>query len=707
MKIKVISVLVLLGMVFGSVPVFFPSPVAANEDVGWYEEFSVTTNNVSYYGHNRKDYSDTLYHVIHTWPAGPDSYHYFYNNDEHELTNPLCFSWGCCTDQVKIGSLQRSVFSWDTSAIEPDMEVVSGRVKIKFNTAGYTENCKYAVQLYNHQGGSLYPHEFEDYTAGEWGGILAIRQSGLFDKIEADIAASDYTVFELTEFGLAYINRGGTTQMWLKFVLDGEDLYGMEVVSGGSTSYDYYKETFEPVLELEYIAEPSDREVEEEENDDEGGSGNSTTGVSWLTPRCAFSDEKVGFRIEGDAGTEFVANLVGSDGMIANVGDSIRVNGYFYWYPFLNAYDGWIRCEVEVFDVNSTYGWSKHYVEAGNCRSYAKYLEDEDVSWVREVKDYQTSDYDEVLEWYWITGLESDELSDVTLTLRQGGARSNDIYEDTLDDIVVDYMECVDSNNYDLIASRYILGAMGGVVDDLDGLILDFDNPFVSLAKGYYYARIYRPDYGILKPVSAWWYCEANEFIVAEDDDCRDAEYFNVLIHNDVELNFDDRFKDASLCILGGGYTCEEGIIDEVDYNIQLDYALPEADVLLEISTTVDEYVHRSLFSTSGDDGGDDGGGGVPPIPDVLPADVAAVIEWLDDLFDTAGGRWLIMLGLMLLAALVFYKKHPKVVLIVCLGILGFGIAAGWVDVWVTVLLGIGGGLYLWHKVGGSKKQGE
>jgi hypothetical protein len=60
----------------------------------------------------------------------------------------------------------------------------------------------------------------------------------------------------------------------------------------------------------------------------------------------------------------------------------------------------------------------------------------------------------------------------------------------------------------------------------------------------------------------------------------------------------------------------------------------------------------------------------------------------------------------MAIIALIFYRKHRTVAIILCLVVIAFGIVIGWIDVWLVVLLSIGGGLIIWKFVVGQRGAG-
>jgi len=372
---------------------------------------------------------------------------------------------------------------------------------------------------------------------------------------------------------------------------------------------------------------------------------------------------------------------------------------------------GKFRCEVPAKSKVSTWGWSEAFKNAGSMRTFAMKLETEAVSWATDVDQYQVHVADTVMIWYWLSGIESAEISTTSLTIRQGGARTNDIYTSDLDDLASGYMECEDSCNYFMMASRYILAAMGEVADDLDGLIMNLDNPLVGVSKGYYYARIYKSGEGLLIPVSAYWYCEECNLtacpvvcdlaIYIIDAVYAEGDSIPVMILNDADLNFNNRFKNASLWVVDYTITPVTGVIDDSEYLINITRSAGATTLLLTISTTLDDYIHHSYLALT-----EEGGPPpvIPPIPG-LPGSFGDWWDWVTGVFSGTSGHWLIMILAMGFVALIFYRKHRTVAIVLCFSIIGFGIVIGWIDIWLVVLLGIIAGIVIWRLVAGSHRQ--
>lgn len=649
--------------------------------------------------------------MLHNVPLVPDTKHYRKSTDTYI---DIAMDWRTANGVRYLNILTRSIFGFNTGAINASEEITGGRIKLKVGGLTTVGEGKFAIAFYPYTGEDYTPpHDFTD-----WDKVTfnldpndALTEPKTYVEINAAKVAGTYLEFELTQAGIDYINRGGNTVMWLRFCFDGAGTTGLPVYyDTGMCIYYFYRTgtSLIPILELDTLRGIASREICDHSNAAEGGGGGSIDAVSWLTPRCAWNDEQAGFRIEGDAGEGFTAKMLGADDVVLDeITDTIRTNDYFYWYPALEGYTGKFRCAVTSASVNSTWGWSEQFRNAGSMRTFAMQLENEDTSWAADIDTYQVHAADTVMVWYWLSGITEDELSTTTLTIRQGGARSNDVYSEYLDDLVISYMECDDPCNYFLVASRYILAVMGEVVDDLDGLILDLDNPLVGVSKGYYYARIYKPGEGLLIPVSAYWYVGECS-LTACPPACDLAIYIiegtyavgvavPVMVLNTLDLDFSDRFKNIEVSIIGRSEEPVQGVINDEQYVISITRTANAVTLLLTISTTLDGYVHHSYLTLPEE------GGIIPPVtPPWGPGGtLGAWWDWFVGLFSSTWGHWLLMLLLMFIAALIFYKKHRTVAVILCLGILGFGIVIGWIDIWLIVLLGLVGGWIIWKVVVG------
>jgi len=713
---RALFILIILTLLFSGL-IIQSVPVLADEALGWQTtEECPFLGYVTDFWHYSVSTSETLYNALHDVPLVSDSKHYRKTTDTYI---DLAFQWSGSDDDHSWTVLTRSIFGWDSGAINASNEITGGRIKLKVEGLSTYGGAQYAIAFYPYTGEDFTPpHEFTDWDALTFNlnPDDALTEPKTYVEAAAAKAGGTYLEFELTQTGIDYINKGGNTIMWLRFCFDGAGAVPQPVrYRSGICIYYFYRTGVNliPILELDYLRGIASREICDHSNAAEGGGGGSIDAVSWLTPRCAWNDEQAGFRIEGDAGEGFTAKMIGADDVILDeITDTIRTNDYFYWYPALEGYTGKFKCAVTSASVNSTWGWSEQFRDAGTMRTFAMQLENEDTSWATDIDTYQVHVADTIMAWYWLSGITEDELSTTTLTIRQGGARENDIFSEYLDDLVTDYMECEDSCNYFMVASRYILAAMGEVEDDLDGLILNLDNPLVGVSKGYYYARIYKTGEGLLIPVSAYWYVDECDLITCPPS-CDLAIYIiegsyavgasvPVMILNNMDLNFDDRFKNVTLSVVDNSDAPVQGVINIEQYVITIIRPANAITLLLTISTTLDDYVHHSYLTLSAEGAEPPV---IPPIPG-LPGGWGDAWDWFIDLFSSTWGHWLLMLFLMVIVALIFYRKHRTVTVILCLGIIGFGVVIGWIDVWLVALLGILAGLIIWKLLASSRHPG-
>jgi hypothetical protein len=120
----------------------------------------------------------------------------------------------------------------------------------------------------------------------------------------------------------------------------------------------------------------------------------------------------------------------------------------------------------------------------------------------------------------------------------------------------------------------------------------------------------------------------------------------------------------------------------------------------LVYGTTYCYQIHTDYGDTLGNvvcfrAGYDSGGGGT------------GYTGWVGDIIgfiNSTLGHWILMFLGMAVVALIFFRKHRAVALILSLVILGLGIGVGWVDPWIVILLSIVGGLLIWRLIASSRQ---
>jgi hypothetical protein len=81
------------------------------------------------------------------------------------------------------------------------------------------------------------------------------------------------------------------------------------------------------------------------------------------------------------------------------------------------------------------------------------------------------------------------------------------------------------------------------------------------------------------------------------------------------------------------------------------------------------------------------------------------VMTWVSDLWEGAGGKWILLI-LLIAAEAILFRKHKAIGVIVALALVALWIVLGWVDVWIVALLAIGAGFAIWGLLRGRSKGG-
>lgn len=90
----------------------------------------------------------------------------------------------------------------------------------------------------------------------------------------------------------------------------------------------------------------------------------------------------------------------------------------------------------------------------------------------------------------------------------------------------------------------------------------------------------------------------------------------------------------------------------------------------------------------------------VPVDDDGVYGVYARMWNWISN---STAGHWLVLVFGMGMVGIIFQRRR-EVAIIMCLLILGVGIAVGWVDTWIIVLLALGAGLTIWRMVSGRRE---
>ena len=592
-------------------------------------------------------------------------------------------------------SVNKVLMSWDTSGLPDNAEIKSAKLRLYVLGAVSYGGWEFNVNFYKFHGtrdGSYnwlndkaeYYNFDQDYLGA---------QSMVFE----DMPTGGWVEIPLNARGLAEIHNDGYTVMWARSVVEAIS-YEPSWIDVACASYISVDTSYgggeEPQLVVEYVTPISPRVVTAVDNEAPGGAGDDLTDIIWLTPRCAFDDEEVKVQVNGEAGCPFILKATNGSQVIDTVTDAIKSDGKFQYKFNLAGYAGKFRIEAKetttghTDTIVSTWGWSEQFVDAGSCKTWAKYLEEESASWRRAEKDYRIASETEVLKFYWLSNMLEAEIPDCELDIRQAGATQQSVYNSTLADLLDDYYECEESDNDNLVSSRYILASMGDVADDLDGLIIDLDIALVNSAKGIYYANISQLEEYKLEAISGYLYMGIGELKITE-------EYigfgdYNVQIVNDINIGFQANLSEITVEVKEGDQVRQTTLeVLDSSNKVVTSHWLGEGDwsLLLTLGESGENFEYKRLWDATQGPGGEEGGGGGGG----LPGGVDDIWDWLTE----GVGRWVLLILCISLEALIFHK-HKEVVVILACCLLAVWIVLEWVDLWLVVLLALGAGLSVW-----------
>jgi hypothetical protein len=646
--------------------------------------------------------SGTMYRFIHSHGgADAQSFSHITKGPDHELDSAVSgkdISLQASYQEDKWGTSEKLLLDFDTSTLDDGIEITGGQIRLYLYWKGNAGGKIWSVSFYRFTGDADGSYTLND----DWNEYNFVDFVQLGEPILYSEITEGWNSFDLTQAGIDYINKTGHTAMWMRFSLEAAGLYPVWV-SNCFVQYSFtYSGEIKPILSVDYEGEPSPRIVNEEENEDEGDYvGDNITGISWMTPRLAWNDEKAGFRVEGDIGASCNLTMVSDSGVVlASKADVIRSNGFFYWYPELDGYTGRFRLLEGNQVVWSQWAYSEDYVSAGNNRSWAKWLEVPGDSWRRDIKTYVVES-SEMMKFYWLSDLAESELGGVNMAVSQGGARTRTMYTDNMSGLVSGYMGCEDADNYNLVSSRYILASMSGVSDDWDGLILDFSNPLVSMAKGFYFYKMWEPGGEGITPASAYWYCRDPNISVDIGGSFVAGGDTTVKVESASELNLRNALSELSVVLYrgdGGVEDSSDGVWSGSDEASLVVVPSDEGSgkwVLFQMGD--DDYTHHSIWDlVIGPGGGGGGGGGGGDEVDVL----RDMRSWFNRFLaliglNSAGGRWLFILLLVLLETVFLYKRTLILTLVLCVTI-GLAMSADWISPWIISVLGLILGFVIW-----------
>lgn len=601
---------------------------------------------------------------------------------------------------------QRSLLQWDTSGRGfgdnlDNVLSVTIRCKVSEDTIGYGDGILFTLyeQLTEPSGGWLTTLAAGDYDI--IGGIGTNTLCNTEDQDDYDV--NDWVEFEIydTMWEEIFFNDYDNSCVAMQSIAD-RSMTAPAWSSDYTDRIKFYASTYPAELVIEYYAAPPEMVVEVDPNDDvdpDTDGSEVSDNITWISPRCGFSNETIAFEVHGDSGAPVDLSLVTSGGQVLDtIDDSVRVDSdYRASFNVNTAFQGFVRCVDSYSNIESEWGYISRRVNTQEI-GYV-YAELTDYPQYEEPFSTYCHHDGDIMIVHWKTGLDPSDYPDESLRCWYLGDSGNEEYNETFDDLVDDYFKITDQDvgdNDDLAAWRFALFAFNDSpagFNDFDEIINVLDIDYSITTSGFYQFLLYEDGVGEDTTThSAEWFIE---------DPVTDGLLFNVVGADPGSSG------EIDVSIYAGDYSnvlyyLHEYTVNVYNYNDQvidtasgtlslndtiINVSAPAVgsgiiEIILTDSTISYSYIyHIPIQVTYDDDGGS--------ITDMGEGFWAMFTDTIDNIgLDNPGGHWLIILILMILVALMVWKdKLLRIIL--PLGVLAFGLVTSFLDLWIVILLAI------------------
>lgn len=455
------------------------------------------------------------------------------------------------------------------------------------------------------------------------------------------------------------------------------------------------------------ISQVSNRNAVIDENDDVDTVTDGTeevNAVDWITPRCAYADEDIGFLVTGDSGAEIDMKLYDGNGVeIDVVADSVRVDGYYRWTVEVPpSQKGFIRAYENNSGIYSDWGYCMPEPEEDQVANSVQALNADYPQWFEPWYKYRAIG-NTVMVYHYKVAVSTSDFSEYSFRLWHLGDSGSEVYNETLADICDDYF-CNDADNDSMAQWRYMLFSFNGGdlgLNDRDGLIQDLEIEYSYSTSGFYQGLVYEDGVaGLTDTKTCYWYNKYNN-----DGITWQINSANLGIGNELTITLDTGDYSHILTELSTVdvelYIGDEDNIGTLLYTYDDEILTDNMHVFdLELPSWVDDYYIKLTMH------GSSSYNHVMAIPISVTSsggDGSAFSEWFDLLgkFDesmgnfglggSAGHIFLMCIGMV--GSFIIFHKSRLMRIIIPVSIFALSMAMGWVPVWMFVLIAMGAGL--------------
>jgi hypothetical protein len=468
-----------------------------------------------------------------------------------------------------------------------------------------------------------------------------------------------------------------------------------------------------PYLIINYVADSVIRTIVVDPN---GTVNPAPTGeevannITWGSPRCAFADEQIFFKVNGEWGANVTLKCVGDDGSIlAAHQDSIRDNLCYNWsFTISPSYEGWVRCIEDKFSLVSEWGRVEPSPSSTmvNLTCYAKRTE-------YPQYDYPFSDYavykDGLMYYYWKTNIESGNITNYNFALWPcGNNGTSTFYNSTLNDINTNIYKCTANNTF-LAAYRYLIFTPfieSSGFNNRDGLIYNLNQEYNLSTSGFIVPIIYNNNTeGVLTNAhSAYFYvknAETDGLKMWSDTGVMAGSVMNGYINCGQYSHVADNLGLLALQTIDNSGNVRSGSNAGVVYGAnEVSITAPSDNGNFQLRFTFSDNTKSPYYSYIHDVDFTVGGGELPSTSELTGTTWQGILGKFKNFLarwglDNTLGHCIIILFLCILVA-IFFRKLPAVATGLILLIIAAGFIADWLPKYLLVLLCITAGIIIY-----------
>lgn len=437
--------------------------------------------------------------------------------------------------------------------------------------------------------------------------------------------------------------------------------------------------------------------------------------MTWGSPRCAYSDETIYFKVYGDSGANITLRCIGSDGtLLATQTDEVRVDGLYNWsFVVPSTYSGWIRAYEDKNGLYSTWGYIDrspsptmlNLTTYAYSTSYPQY--DNPFSYYSVYKDG-------LMFVYWASNIVTAELGYYNLGLWvSGNTTYGTMFSENFTWMADSYYNIDYTSNRYLAANRYAIYCpqiISSGFNNGDGLVYNLNREYDMTSSGFIVPVIYDNVTGavIAECHSAYYYLQNsdNDGVKISTDTVVEAnKTISVYINVGAASMIPSRLSNLTVQLIDSlGYVYNKATGFVTAGVLAAGLTAPSISGIYQIrctfyDTSISPYYSLVLDKPVTVSGGTTPTATTPAAPGTGGGSPTDWLSWFSNLIKKAGldnepGHWLIIFILCIIWVAMLRKNAMALTIMICLTV-GSGLIFKWLNPWFYVLLAIGAGIII------------